>query len=40
MSFRSLVVKVDDTHGDGGAVVDIGDDSVGVGAWVGHAVLD
>ena len=38
--FRSLVINVDDTHGDGGTVVNVGDDGVEVGTRVGRAVLD
>ena len=38
--FWSLVIEVDDAHGDGGAVVDVGDDAVGAGERVGRSVLD
>ena len=39
-SFWSLVIDVDDTHGDGGAVVYVGDDNVGAGGQVRCAILD
>ena len=39
-SFWLLVIDVDDSHGDGGAVVDVGDDGVGVGRRVGRLILD
>ena len=39
-SFWSLVVDVDDVHGDGSAIVNVGDDDVGAGGRVGHSVLD
>jgi hypothetical protein len=34
------VVDVDDAHGDGGAVVDVGYDGVGVGGRVGSSILN
>ena len=39
-SFRPLVVDIDDAHGDGGAVVNVGDDDVGTCSWVRWVVLD
>ena len=39
-SFWSLVIDVDDAHGDGGTVVDVGDDDVGAGKRVRCSVLD
>ena len=39
-SLWSLVVDIDDAHGDGGIVVNVGDDDVGAGGRVGRSVLD
>ena len=38
--FWSLVIDVDDAHGYGGTVVDVGDDDVGASGRVRRPVLD
>jgi len=35
-----LMVDVDDAHGDGCAIVDVGDDGVRVRHWVGRPILN